>query len=108
MLGEIRDLDPDNAKGFLDNVAFLEMMAKMNVKTPADGLRATERFLKEFPRSEYADQVALTRAHLAYQTGDKELCLRILERFHSDYPKSPLAPQVRRDLTTLFEEIGKP
>ncbi|HUT23135.1 MAG TPA: thioredoxin fold domain-containing protein [Sumerlaeia bacterium] len=107
-LGEIRDLDPENGKGYLDNVAFLEMMTTMNVKTPADGLRATERFLKEFPQSEYADQVALTRAHLAYQTGDKDLCVRILERFHRDYPKSPLAPQVRRDLTTLSEEIGKP
>lgn len=102
---EMRKRDPENQKGFLDNVAFLELMTSINPKVPQDGLAATEKYLEEFPESEFADQVEMTKAQLAFQAGDVAASIRILEQFPSKYPQSPLAPQVASDLRTYRAQM---
>jgi len=100
-LVEMRQLDPKNEKGYLDGVAFLELMTSVNPKMPEDGFKTTGRFLEEFPKSKFADQVELTRAQMAYQMGDSEKCIEIMESFAQKYPTSPLAEQVKHDLAAV-------
>ena len=101
VLDGLRDADPENRRGYLDNVAYLELMTSIDPRMPADGVRAAERFLREYPKSEFAPEVDMTLAQLAYQMGEKDRCLQILEEFPKRYPKSPLASQVAHDLEAI-------
>lgn len=101
VLDEMRQLDPENKEQYLDNVAYLEIMTSLNPRQPGDGVRACERFLKEFKNSELADQIALTLAHLHYQMGERKKAIRLLEKFPRNYPRSALAEQVKADLRNI-------
>ncbi len=101
VLDQMRQIDPQNRKKYLDNVAYLEIMTTLNPRLPSDGVIACERFIKEFKRSEFADQIALTLAHLYYQMGDRNKAIRLLEKFPRNYPKSSLAHQVKNDLKKI-------
>lgn len=100
-LDAMRRADPENRKGYLDNAAYLELMTTLDPRQPADGVRAAERFLEEFPDSEFADEMTMTLAQLQYQLGRKSEAIDLLEAFPRRYPDSPLAPQVRSDLREM-------
>ena len=105
MLLEMRGLDPKNEKGYLDRVAFLELMTSLNPKMPEEGYRATERFLQEFPNSAMADQVDLARAQMAFQMGNPQKSIEILEAFSEKHPDSKLAERVAKDLQIIKAKV---
>ncbi|MBN1868661.1 thioredoxin family protein [Candidatus Sumerlaeota bacterium] len=100
-LDGIRKADPENREGYLDNAVYLDLMTALNPETPEKGVEAAERFLADFPKSEFAPEVEMTLAQLLYQAGDRERAIRLLEEFPGHYPDSPLAPQVAEDLRAM-------
>ena len=105
LLAEMRGLDPDGAKGYLDRVSYMELMTGLDVQNPKDGIASSEEFLKNFPKSKYVDQVDMTRAQLYYQAGDTEKALQILKAFPTTHPNSPLAKQVTQGISTIERDI---
>lgn len=100
-LDAIRRYDSRGREGYLDNAAYLEMMTTLDMEKPNDGYRMAARFLREFADSEFAPEVTVARAQLAWQMGRAQEAVDILENFPNRYPRSALAGQVRADLEAI-------
>jgi tetratricopeptide (TPR) repeat protein len=104
----VRELDPDNARAFFDNIALREIEEFQGQGKFDEALAALDQFAKSHPASDEADVAAILRARLLLQTEQLDASLAAYEQFLKQYPDSLWAPQARASLEALRVAFASP
>ena len=87
-----------------DDALYNSAWAYMELDFPDSAVVQFERFLEQFPPSEYAPNARFTLGDYFYNEGQFERALTEYERVTTDYPDDPLAAKVP-DLSEELHEI---
>lgn len=105
---ETKKLDPENKRGFADDIRFIEIKVGLQEKQGqgklADGLAELDEFAKNFPASEYMAETIFYKGMILWQTGKRQEGLDVLKGLAASHPNTQFADAAKNQYIPAMEK----